>query len=63
VTPELLKLNEAADIARVSRSTIGRAVRGELPNAPPLSATRIGTVILIRRESLMRWLEALESAS
>jgi hypothetical protein len=61
IEKERLTIIEAAELANVSKSTIQRAVNGQLPNAPKLLATRLGTKVLIKRDTLNRWLDALES--
>ncbi len=58
---ERLTIIEAAAVANLSKSTILRAVNGQLPNTPKLMASRVGTRILIKLETLRRWLDALES--
>jgi excisionase family DNA binding protein len=57
---EMLTVKEAADMSRLSKSTIERAINGKLPASPTLIHLRVGRRILIRAESLRRWLEALE---
>ena len=62
-TPEKDRLTvvEAAQVANASKSTILRAVNGKLGAAPKLLCTRLGKRILIKRDTLNRWLDALES--
>lgn len=63
VQVELLTIEEAAAELRVSKSTVLRAVNGSLPGTPRLAAARLGRRILVRRESLDRYLEALEKVN
>jgi len=57
---DLLTVIEAAKVTNVSKATMLRAVNGQLSNTPKLFSVRLGTRILIRRETLTRWIAALE---
>jgi excisionase family DNA binding protein len=59
--PTLLTIAEVAESARVSKAHIERAIAGRLAKTPKLTSIRIGNRVLIRRESLTRWLAALET--
>jgi excisionase family DNA binding protein len=58
----LLTPGEAAIELRVPKSTILRAVTGTLPGSHRLPAIRIGRRVLIRRESLLRYLRRRRTA-
>ncbi len=56
-----LTLVEAALVVRCSKAHLLNVVHGRVANVPPLPHVKIGRRILIRRESLERWLVALEA--
>ena len=57
----VLTLAEAALVMRCSKAHVQSVIQGRVNNVPPLPSIRIGRRILIRRESLERWMAALES--
>jgi excisionase family DNA binding protein len=57
----VLTLAEAALVMRCSKAHVQSVIQGRVNNVPPLPSIRIGRRILIRRESLERWMRALES--
>jgi excisionase family DNA binding protein len=57
----VLTLEEAADLLRVSKSHLLNILHGRVRGVPPLPQLAIGRRIIIRRESLERWLAAAES--
>ena len=64
VVPSLvLKVEEAAFLIRCSKAHLLKVIHGRVPNLPPLPHAKIGRRILIRRESLERWLEAVEAST
>lgn len=60
-TPDVLTLGEAASIIRCSKAHLQNVLSGRVDNVPPLPCVRVGRRILIRRESLERWMVAIES--
>lgn len=58
----VLTLEEAAQAIRCSKTHLLNVIHGRVPNVPPLPSVRVGRRILIRRESLERWLAASENA-
>jgi excisionase family DNA binding protein len=58
----VLTLVEAAQTIRCSKAHLLNVIHGRVPNLPPLRHVKIGRRMLIRRESLERWLAAAESA-
>jgi excisionase family DNA binding protein len=58
---QVLTLQEAASIVRCSKAHIQNVVRGLVANVPQLPCLRVGRRVLIRRESLERWIAAIES--
>jgi len=59
---KVLNLTEAAALVRCSRAHLCNIVHGKIPGIPLLPTVRIGRRVLFRRESLERWLEAVEAA-
>ena len=55
-----LRVSQAAVIANVSKATLLRAIHGNLPNAPRLPAVWMGKAPTVKRETLDRWMDALE---
>lgn len=58
----MLTLKEAADVIRCSKAHLQNVIKGRVENVPPLPHVRIGRRILVRRESLDKWLLAVESS-
>jgi len=56
--PELLTLNDVAEILRCSKAHVSKAVRGEVHGITPIPAIGLGRRKLVRRESLLQWIEA-----
>ncbi len=58
--PELLTLADVARILRCSKAHVCKAVRGEVRGITPIPAIPIGRRRLVRRTSLLQWIEANE---
>lgn len=58
---EVLTINEASLIMRCSKTHMQNVIQGRVPNVPPLPCIRVGRRVLVRRESLERWMVAIES--
>jgi excisionase family DNA binding protein len=56
----LLTLSEAAKELRLSKTTMLRLIAGSIPNQSALPAVRFGRRVLIRRESLERFIALAE---
>jgi excisionase family DNA binding protein len=59
----LLTLAEVAKELRLSKSAVQRLVHGEVKNCPALPSIHIGSRILVRRESLQRFIRAIEQGT
>lgn len=57
----VLTLGEAAQVIRCSKAHLLNIVHGRVANVPPVPYVRVGRRLLVRRESLERWLAAIES--
>jgi excisionase family DNA binding protein len=58
---EVLTIKEAATVLRCSKAHIQNLLAGKVKDAPPLSFIPLGRRKLIRRESLLRWMERAEA--
>ena len=58
---QVLTVGEAAQVIRCSRAHLLNIVHGRVANVPPVPYVRVGRRLLFRRESLERWLAAIES--
>jgi excisionase family DNA binding protein len=58
----ILTVEEAASVLRCSKAHLLNVIHGRVPNVPPLPQVKIGRRILIRRESLERWMAAMETS-
>jgi excisionase family DNA binding protein len=54
---DLLTLTEAAALLHCSKAHVGKAVLGRVHGCAPIPAVSLGRRKLIRRESLLQWLE------
>ena len=54
---ELLSLREVAKLLHVSKAHVSNAVAGRVRGCKPIPAIRLGRRTLIRRESLLCWIE------
>ena len=57
---QLLTVNEVATELRLSKSTVLRLLAGGIPNRPTLRAVRVGRRVMIRRETLDRFVQEAE---
>ena len=60
---DLLTLADAAKLLRCSKAHVGKAVAGRIPDCPPIPAVSLGRRKLIRRASLLLWIETNEQAA
>jgi len=58
--PEILTIEEAAKELRCSKAHVQNLLAGRVSSAPRLPCIRLGRRKLIRRESLLRWLDHAE---
>jgi len=58
---EVLTIAESAILLRCSKAHISNVINGKVDGVPPLPCVKVGRRKLIRRESITRWLEAVES--
>jgi excisionase family DNA binding protein len=56
----VLTIKEAASILRCSKAHVQNLLAGKVNGIPPLPFIPLGRRKLIRRESLLRWLEKAE---
>ena len=56
----VLTVDEVARELRLSKATVQRLIHGTIQNAPQLPALQVGRRLLVRRESLVRYMEAAE---
>jgi len=61
IPSEVLTISEAAHVMRCSKAHLQNVIQGRVVNVPPLPCVRVGRRVLIRRESLERWIAAIES--
>ena len=60
---EILTLKEAAVILRCSKAHLCNLLNGKVREIPPLAFVQIGRRKLIRRSSLNRWIENIETGT
>jgi excisionase family DNA binding protein len=60
---DFLTLGDVADLLHCSKAHICKAVAGRVSGCPPIPAVSLGRRRLIRRQSLIDWLEANEKAA
>jgi excisionase family DNA binding protein len=58
---DLLTLSEVADLLHCSKAHVGRVVAGRVAGCQPIPALHLGRRTLVRRETLMSWIERNES--
>jgi len=56
----MLTIAEVAALLRVSKWTVQNMIHGKLSNCPQLPSIRLGDRILVRKESLDKYLAAME---
>lgn len=59
---DLLTLAEVAKLLHCPKAHIGKVVSGRVRNCPAIPCVRLGRRKLVRRESLVRWIEENESS-
>jgi hypothetical protein len=59
--PELLTMAEVATMLHCSKAHVCNAVNGRLSGCTPIPAVRLGRRLLVRLESLERWIMENES--
>ena len=60
---DLLTLADVAELLRCSKAHACRAVAGRVPGCPPIPAVSLGRRKLVRRASLLSWIERNEQAA
>ena len=58
---EVLTIKEAATVLRCSKAHVQNLLAGRVKDAQPLPFIALGRRKLIRRESLLRWMEKAEA--
>jgi hypothetical protein len=62
-TSEILTLKEAAVVLRCSKAHLCNVLNGKVSGVPSIAHLVVGRRKLIRRTSLLRWMETVESSS
>ena len=57
----VLTIKDAATVLRCSKAHVQNLLAGRVKDAPPLPFIPLGRRKLIRRESLLRWMERAEA--
>ena len=60
---DLLTLSEVAELLHVSKAHVSKAVAGLVPGCPAIPAVSLGRRKLVRRASLLSWIERNERAA
>lgn len=60
---DLLTMSEVAQLLHCSKAHVCNAVNGKLRGCRPIPSVRMGRRMLVRRESLMVWIEQNEAAT
>ncbi|MGC2662048.1 MAG: helix-turn-helix domain-containing protein [Bryobacteraceae bacterium] len=60
---DLLTLSDVAELLHCSKAHICKAVAGRVPGCPPIPAVSLGRRKLVRRASLLSWIERNEQAA
>ena len=60
---DLLTMAEVAALLHCSKAHVSNAVAGRVRGCPPIPAVSFGRRKLVRRESLMRWIDQNEAGS
>jgi excisionase family DNA binding protein len=60
---DLLTLSEVAELLHCSKAHVGKVVSGRVPGCPPIPAVSLGRRKLVRRASLLAWIEDNEHAA
>ena len=59
---DLLTMAEVAQLLHVSKAHVCNAIAGRVAGCPPIPAVSLGRRKLVRRESLLHWIEQNEHA-
>jgi len=54
--PEMLTVNEVAEVLRCSKSHVCKIINGQVAGTPRLPAVGLGRRKLVRRSTLLQWL-------
>lgn len=60
---DLLTLADVAQLLHCSKAHVGKAVAGRVPGCPPIPAVSLGRRKLVRRGTLLSWIEQNEHAA
>jgi excisionase family DNA binding protein len=60
---DLLTMAEVAKLLHVSKAHVCNAIAGRVAGCPPIPAVSLGRRKLVRRESLVRWIDQNEAGS
>jgi excisionase family DNA binding protein len=60
---DLLTLAEVAELLHCSKAHVSNAVAGRVAGCPPIPAVRLGRRKLVRRETLLAWIDRNEKAA
>jgi len=60
---DLLSLAEVAELLHCSKAHVCKAVGGRVPGCPAIPAVRLGRRKLVRRATLISWIERNEQAA
>ena len=60
---DLLTVAEVAALLHCSKAHICNVIAGRVPGCLPIPAVRLGRRMLVRRESLMHWIDQNEAGS
>ncbi len=60
---DLLTLSEVAKLLHCSKAHISKAVAGRVRGCPPIPSVSLGRRKLVRRETLLSWIERNEQAA
>ncbi|PYT24348.1 MAG: hypothetical protein DMG57_29115 [Acidobacteria bacterium] len=60
---DLLSLAEVAELLHCSKAHVCNAVAGRVPGCPPIPAVSLGRRKLVRRATLISWIEQNEQAA
>lgn len=59
----LLTCAETAKRIKISKGQLSKLINGKVPGVPPLKTARLGRRVLVREDTLERWLEEVESCN
>jgi len=60
---DLLTLLEVASLLHCSKAHVSNVIAGRVPGCSPIPAVRLGRRMLVRRETLVAWVERNEHAA